>query len=160
VAGRPSVKPARTPPLIRELTLRGSPRLSASQPVGHNCAKVEERRRRSTSQPGVASLERTPGKRQLFMNTPKGGVTRRPDDVAIVDTDLSPILLLFGNETGDRPRIVKPLRGMVTSWILTQGALEDSRPWAELFNAFGVVRTLLPGSVATITCVERAHQRP
>jgi hypothetical protein len=72
VAGRPSVKPARTPPLIRELTLRGSPRLSASQPVGHNCAKVEERRRRSTSQPGVASLERTPGKRQLFMNTPKG----------------------------------------------------------------------------------------
>jgi hypothetical protein len=49
-----------------------------------------------------------------------------------------------GNETGDRPRIVKPLRGMVTCCILTQGALEDSRPWAELFNAFGVVRDIAP----------------
>jgi hypothetical protein len=61
---------------------------------------------------------------------------------------------MSGNETGGRPRIVKPLRGMVTSWILTQGALEDSRPWAQLFNAFGVVETLLCTPRSEPRCLE------
>jgi len=33
---------------------------------------------------------------------------------------------------------MKPFQGMVQSWIATQGALADSRPWALRSYAFGV----------------------
>ncbi len=56
---------------------------------------------------------------------------------------------------------MKPFQGLFRiSPILTQGALEDSRPWAVLWNRFAVVLNLADSNCPAIACPARRPDPP